>query len=396
MGIDITKEYILNFGPHHPSTHGVLRLILKMSGEKILSCDPDIGYLHRSVEKLVEDKRWLSIIPYMDRLDYLAPLHAEHAYAMALESAMSITPPIRSLYIRTIFDELTRISSHIMAIGTATHDLGMLSLFLYGFEEREKIMEIFETATGSRMHLTYYIAGGLFSDINTAIIEKIKKFIDSLDFYMNAVTTMALDNRIFKRRTKGVGVISSDMAIECGLTGPIARASGIRSDLRKCDVQNGYGVYGDINFDIITLEDGDCYARTLLRFEEIKQSVSIISQCLANIPDGPIHNNKIIQAVNDKKILDNKLKESMYSHFFEHGIEIPKKTRVYRSVEGPRGEFGVFITTETETVKPYRLHVRSPSFAIIQCLKQLLINSCISDSTAILGSLDFIMGDCDR
>jgi NADH-quinone oxidoreductase subunit D len=388
-----SEEYVLNFGPHHPSTHGVLRLILRMKGERIESCIPDIGYLHRGVEKIVENKKWLSITPFLDRLDYLIPLHAEHAYVLALEALLKVEVPKRSVYIRTIFDELTRIASHIMAIGSAVHDLGMLSLFLYGFEEREKILSIFEMTTGSRMHMNYYVPGGVYNDISDEIIQAIKKFTKEIDFYMEAVQTMALDNRIFKRRTVGIGVIKKDMIIDYGITGPIARASGIPSDLRK---DSKYGAYGNIDCEVITLDECDCYSRFKIRFMEIGQSISIIDQCINKIPRGRTHDHYVLKAVSDKTMLDNEIKEAIHSYFFENGIQAPQNSRVYRSVEGARGEFGVFICTESDPTRPYRLHVRSPNFAHIQILEKILVGVDIQDVTAILGSLDLIMGDCDR
>lgn len=393
MAFATESEYILNFGPHHPSTHGVLRLIFKMRGETVVSCIPDIGYLHRGVEKIVESKKWLSIIPFLDRLDYLAPLHAEHAYALALEAVLNLEVPKRALYIRTIFDELTRISSHIMGLGCASHDIGMLSLFLYGFEEREKIMDIFEATTGARMHLNYYIPGGVFSDISIHILEKINIFLNGLQFYLDAVDTMALQNRVFKNRTIGVGVISYELAKGYGLTGPNGRASGIGKDLRKT---NNYGAYDELSFDVLTMSEGDCYARFYQRVEEIKQSVYLIRQCLDKIPSGDIHNTYAIRVINNKNLLDNEIKEAVFSYFFENGFDVPKKSKVYRSVDGPRGEFGIFISTEVEESRPYRLHIRSPSFASLQILEELLVGSDIPDVTAILGSLDFVMGDCDR
>jgi NADH-quinone oxidoreductase subunit D len=392
MGID-SEEYVLNFGPHHPSTHGVLRLILRMKGEMVISCVPDIGYLHRGVEKIVENKKWLSITPFLDRLDYLAPLHMEHAYVLALEAILEINVPKRAVYIRTIFDELTRIASHIMAIGSAVHDLGMLSLFLYGFEEREKILSIFEMTTGSRMHMNYYVPGGLYNDISDEITQEIRKFIRSTSFYTDAVKTMALDNRIFKQRTVGIGLITKEIVRDGGITGPIARASGISRDLRK---NSKYGAYSDINFEVITLNGGDCYSRFEIRYMEIKQSISIIEQCLDKMPGGKIHDHYILRALNDKTLLDNEIKEAVHSYFFEHGIKAPENSMVYRSIEGARGELGVFICTEKDRTRPYRFHVRSPNFAHIQMLEQILVGVDIQDITAILGSLDLIMGDCDR
>lgn len=387
------SEYILNFGPHHPSTHGVLRLVLRMEGEKVKACFPEIGYLHRGVEKIVESKKWLSIIPYLDRLDYLAPLHLEHCFCLALEGILQIDIPRRAKYIRTILDELTRISSHIMALGTSSYDLGMLSLFLYGFEEREKIMDIFEAITGARMHLNYFIPGGVFNDISQEILRKIDRFLDSLNFYLKTVEVIALQNRIFKNRTQGIGIISANQINEYGITGVNARASGSLRDLRKT---GKYGVYNELNFEVITLKEGDCYARFKLRLEEIKQSTSIIKQCLSKIPDGKYHDLFVIQATNDKSLLDNEIKEAVFSYFFENSLDMPKNTMAYRNVEGARGELGIFLAVGSDKNRPYRLHIRSPSFASLQLLEELLIGVEIPDISAILGSLDFLMGDCDR
>jgi NADH-quinone oxidoreductase subunit D len=364
-----------------------------MRGERIESCVPDIGYLHRGIEKIVESKKWLSITPFLDRLDYLVPLHMEHAYVLAVEALLEVEVPERAVYIRTIFDELTRIASHIMAIGSATHNLGMLSLFLYGFEEREKILSIFERTTGSRMHMNYYVPGGVYNDISDEIMRGIKQFIREIDFYMEAVKTMALDNRIFQKRTIGIGLIKKDMVTSYGITGPIARASGVPCDLRKDFV---YGAYGSVSYDVITLDGCDCYSRLKIRFMEISQSISIIDQCIDKIPGGKIHNHYVLRAVSDKASLDNEIKEAVHSYFFESGIKAPTNSSVYRSVEGARGELGVFIHTKSDPTKPYRLHVRSPNFAHIQILEKVLIDTDIQDVTAILGSLDFIMGDCDR
>ncbi len=393
MTIDNTKEYILNFGPHHPSTHGVLRLILKMQGETIKSCVADIGYLHRGVEKILENKKWLSITPFLDRLDYLAPLHTEHAYVIALESTLNIEVPERALYIRTIFDELTRIASHIMAIGCATHDIGMLSLFLYCFEEREKILKIFENTTGARMHLNYYVVGGLFNDITNNIIQQIMEFLSGIHEFLENVQVMALNNRIFKNRTVNIGTISKSMAVEYGLTGPNARASGLKTDIRQ---EKPYGAYRNISFETPTLDNGNCYDRFKIRYLEIIQSISIIQQCIKKLPDGPIHNHIVIQLLNNKSLMHNTPKEAIYSYFFENGLDLPKKLKIYRSVEGARGEIGIFISVESERSKPYRMHIRSPSFPHIQILEQLLIGTQIADVPSILGSLDFLMGDCDR
>jgi NADH-quinone oxidoreductase subunit D len=343
-----------------------------MRGETILSCVANVGYLPRGVEKIVESTKWVSITPFLDRLDYLAPSHTEHAYVTALECAMQIHVPERALYVRTIFDELTRIASHIMAVGCITHDIGMLSLFLYGFEEREKILEIFEISTGARMHLNNYIVGGLWHDLPKEAVSKTQAFIGGIDFYMEAVQTMALNNRIFKNRTVGIGTISQSVAVEYGLTGPNARASGVNIDFRKSTI---YGAYEHLSFESLLFEEGDCYTRFKIRVLEIWQSISIIKQCLEKLPDGPI--NAISQA-----------------EAFE--LNLPAGSKIYRSVEGARGELGVFIMVDEDTTKPYRIHIRSPNFACVQLLEKFLAGIEIADVPAIIGSLDFVMGDCDR
>lgn len=383
------SEYTLNFGPHHPSTHGVLRLILTLRGEKIFKCLPDIGYLHRGVEKLVEGKKFLSIIPYVDRLDYLAPVIQEHAYVNAIEKVLAVEVPVRARIIRTIFDELTRISSHIMGIGCLTYDLGCLSLFLYGFEEREKIMDIFERVTGARMHLAFYVPGGVLSDISPETILSIKDFMDSLKFYMDAVRKLALDNRIFQSRTKKIGVISKGTAIKSGLSGVNLRASGVSYDVRKSEP---YGFYEHLEFTPITLSEGDCYARNMLRFLEIQQSIDLIRQCLDSLEPGEIMAFKKFSKGVKRYTPD----ELLHSAFFSRGICIPKDSIIYSATETPRGAFGVHIFTKEDETTPYRIHFKSPSFATIQLLENLIPGHKIPDVTAILGSLDFIMGCCDR
>ena len=363
------RSYELNFGPHHPSTHGLLRLKLTLNSEKIVSCLPEVGYLHRGVEQLIENKKFISIIPYIDRLDYLAPAIQEHAYVIAIEKLLKIKVPRRALIIRTIIDELTRISSHIMAIGCLTYELGCLSLFLYCIEEREKIMDIFDAITGARMHLAYYIPGGVVEDITLENLNTIKLFINKLGRFMNAVKKIALENRIFKLRTKDIGVITKNMAITNGLSGINLRASGIEYDTRT-----SYGIYNELTFKPITLTDGDCYARNMLRYLEIEQSINLIRQCLTLIEPGEI---------------------SSYNCWSED-IKLPQNSIIYSATETPRGEFGIHLYVGEDQTKPQRLHFKSPSFASIQLLKTLLVGYTIADVTSILGSLDFVMGCCDR
>lgn len=373
--------YTLNYGPHHPSTHGVLRLKLTMEGERIIECEPITGYLHRGVEKLVETKSFISIIPYIDRLDYLAPVISEHAYVLALEGLLQIEIPRRALIIRTIFDELTRISCHIMGIGCATYDMGLLSLFLYGFEEREAIMKIFDSVTEHRMHLAYYVPGGVISDISDEHIIQIQLFISQLNGYLDKVEKLALNSLIFKSRTKDIGIISHHLAQRFGISGVNLRTCGIDYDIRTV---NPYGIYKEIDFKTITLEQSDCYNRTYLRFLEIKQSIEVINQCLDLIEPGEWNTYRKYECP-DKT-----------GCFFNWKIKLPASNQFYRSVENSRGEFGVHLCTNDEPTHPFRLHFKSPSFAIVNMLRELLVDCELADVSIILGSLDFIMGDCDR
>ena len=373
--------YTLNYGPHHPSTHGVLRLLLTMEGEEVIECEPIIGYLHRGVEKIVEYKNFISIIPYIDRLDYLAPVISEHAYVLALEKVLNIEVPRRALIIRTIFDELTRISCHIMGIGCATYDTGLMNVFLYGMEERENIMDIFYNTTGNRMHLAYYIPGGVTNDINEDIINSIDLFVNNLDFYLNTVEKIALNNRIFKQRTENVGIIDSNLAIKYGISGVNLRSTGINYDIRQV---KPYGIYNELNFKPILLNKSDCYNRTYLRYLEIKQSIDLIKQCLQIIEPG-------------EYCSFNKYKRQDNSIYFNFNIKLLENINIYSSVENSRGEFGIHLFTGNKLCNtPHRLHFKSPSFAIIQMLRDLLKGVALTDISAILGSLDFIMGDCDR
>lgn len=363
--------YTLNYGPHHPSTHGVLRLKLTMDGEYVVKCEPITGYLYRGVEHLAESKAFVSIIPYVDRLDYLAPVISEHAYVMALETLLQLNVPRRALIIRTIFDELTRISCHILGIGCATYDMGLLSLFLYGFEEREVIMHIFKAITGHRMHLAYYIPGGVISDITDEHVMQIQLFINQLCKYLNEVEKLALNSMIFKYRTRGTGIVSQTLAKHFGITGVNLRSSGINYDIRSA---SPYGIYNELAFQSIVLDQSDCYNRTYLRYLEIQQSIKLIDKCLDLLEPGQYNCGL--------SILRN--------------LKLPKHSIIYRAVENSRGEFGVHLIIGDNPIYPSRLHFKTPSFAIVNMLRELLIGCELADISIILGSLDFIMGDCDR
>ncbi|MDR1233598.1 MAG: NADH-quinone oxidoreductase subunit D [Holosporales bacterium] len=370
-------RYELNYGPHHPSTHGVLRLLLTLRGEAVTNCEPVIGYLHRSVEKLIQDKPYLSILPYVDRLDYISSLIYEHAYVIAIEKLLKIDAPLRSKYIRVIMDELTRISSHLMMIGTMSFDLGCLSLFLYCLEEREKILQIFEEVTGARMHPAYYIPGGVKGDLTPEHINKITKYLTQLQFLYDAIDKLVLNNRIFKERTKGIGIISSELAIYSGITGPNLRASGIKYDTR---IDSQYGIYHLLELYHITLQEGDCYSRLHMRFLEIKQSVELIKQCITQIEPGEFY--------------ENSAENSMSS--LRGGAQTNPQMQICTSCESTRGEVGIHLFTRNDNSRPYRLHFKSQSLLHIQILKKIIPGNKLADCPAILGSLDFLMGDCDR
>ncbi len=383
-----SREYILNWGPHHPSTHGVLRLILDLSGEKVVSCEPDIGYLHRDIERLVETKKYISIIPFLDRLDYMSPSIQEHAFVLAIERVLGLEIPKRAEFIRVIIDELTRISSHIFAIGTASHDLGIMSLLLYSIEEREKVMEVFDDISGTRMHLNAYVPGGVAYDIAPSTFEKITRFINGLDRFYECVESLCLENTIFKARTKGIGVISKEIARASGISGVNLRASGIKFDVRTA----GYGAYKELDFEPIVLDEGDAYSRTNLRYLEIKQSADLVMQCCNKISDGQINCFGPYSGLSGRFGVS----EMVYASFYARGIELEQNSIIYTSTETPRGEFGVHMYVGTDKTKPYRLHFKSPSLQHIQLLKKIIPGCKLPDINAILGSLDFIMGCCDR
>lgn len=385
----VDSTYTLNFGPHHPSTHGLLRLVLELRGEDVIKCEPVIGYLHRGVEKILESENYISGIPYMDRIDYLAPLLCEHAYILAIENALKLNVPKRALFIRMIFDELTRISSHLMAIGSSSYDIGCLSLFLYALEEREKIMEIFELVTGARMHLCYYIPGGVASDIDANSITMIEKFLDQIHTFLKEAEIFAFENPIYKKRYEGVGIISNKLAKEYGLTGVNARASGSGFDIRKIFP---YAHYDLIKFHIPTSRVGDSYSRMKLRCLEIIESVSIIRQCIALMPSGSFKNSFIPEF---EKLNDNAAYQATYDLFYQRGFELPQGIHT-SFVESPRGAFGVTIVSDKNSCSPYRIKIKSPSFNHINILEKLAIGNSLQDLTTILGSLDFLVSESDR
>lgn len=386
------KNMTLNFGPQHPAAHGVLRLVLEMDGEVVERADPHIGLLHRGTEKLMEHKTYLQALPYLDRLDYVAPMNQEHAYCLAVEKLLKCEVPLRAQYIRVLFAELGRILNHIMNITTQALDVGATTPLLWLFEEREKIMEFYERASGARMHAAYFRPGGVSQDLPKGLIEDIAVFIEKFPAYLANVESLLTDNRIWKQRLVDIGIVSPEEAMNFGFSGPMVRGSGIAWDLRK---SQPYDVYDQIDFDIPVGKNGDCYDRYLVRVEEMYQSVNVIKQCIEKMPEGPI------------KTLDRKISpppraemktsmEALIHHFklYTEGYHVPKG-EYYAAVEAPKGEFGVHIIADG-TNKPYRCRLRAPGFAHLQGLDFMSKGHLLADVVTIIGSLDIVFGEIDR
>ena len=386
------KNLTLNFGPQHPAAHGVLRLILELDGEVVERADPHIGLLHRGTEKLIEHKTYLQAVPYFDRLDYVAPMSQEHAYALAVERLLDCEVPLRARYIRVMFHELSRILNHILNVTTFAIDVGAMTPLLWLFEEREKIIEFYERVSGSRMHAAYFRPGGVSQDLPKGLLEDISVFIKEYPKVLGDVEDLLTENRIFKQRTVDIGVVSATEALDWGFSGPMLRASGIPWDLRK---SQPYDVYERMDFDIPVGKNGDCYDRYLIRILEMYESIKIIEQCIENMPGGPIKttDNKI----SPPKRKDMKMSmEALIHHFklYTEGYHVPAG-EVYTAVEAPKGEFGVYLVSDG-TNKPYRCRVRAPGFAHIQGLDFMSRGHMLADVVAVLGSQDIVFGEVDR
>ena len=390
---DVTlKNMTLNFGPQHPAAHGVLRLVLEMDGEVVERTDPHIGLLHRGTEKLIEHKTYMQAIPYFDRLDYVSPMCQEHAFVLSAEKLLEITVPRRALFIRVLFDEITRVLNHSLQIAAQGLDLGATTPFLWLFEEREKLMGFYEQVSGSRLHAAYYRVGGVHQDLPNNLIDDIEEWLSGFGKVVEDIETLLSDNRIFKQRTVDVGVVSPEEALNWGFTGPMLRGSGIAWDLRK---SQPYAIYDEIDFDIPTGKNGDCYDRYLLRVEEIKQSVKIIRQVLDNIPKGNV-------IIDDPRFYPPKrddMKHSMealINHFklFTEGVRVPSG-EVYTAVEAPKGEFGVYLVADGSS-KPYRCKIRAPGFSHLQGLDFMTKGHMLADLVACIATLDVVFGEIDR
>jgi NADH-quinone oxidoreductase subunit D len=386
------KPYTMNFGPQHPAAHGVLRLVLEMDGEVVERADPHIGLLHRGTEKLIEYKTYLQATPYFDRLDYVSPMCQEHAFALGVEKLLQITPPPRAQYIRVLFSEITRILNHLLNITTYALDVGAITPSLWGFEEREILMEFYERVSGARLHANYFRPGGVALDLPAGLADDIWAYTERFPKFMDDLEGLLSENRIFKQRTVDIGIVSEQQALDWGFTGPMLRASNIAWDLRKAQP---YDVYEQMEFDVPVGLTGDCYARYLVRMEEMRQSNEIMRQCLQKMPDGPVK-------VEDQKIAPprrGEMKRSMEAlihHFklYTEGYHVPAG-ETYTAVEAPKGEFGVYLVSDG-TNKPYRCKIRAPGFAHLQGLDFMSRGHMLADTVAIIGSMDVVFGEIDR
>jgi NADH-quinone oxidoreductase subunit D len=414
-----SRHYTLNFGPQHPASHGVLRLILTMDGEVIQRAEPHIGLLHRATEKLAESKPYNQNIGYMDRLDYVSMMCNEHSYVLAIEKLLGIQPPIRAQYIRVLFDEITRLLNHLLWLGAHALDIGAMSVFLYCFREREHLLDCYEAVSGARMHATYYRPGGVYRDLpermpqyqtspwtsqkevdrkNAArqgsLLDFIENFTQCFPKAIDEYETLLTDNRIWKQRTVGIGVLSPDDAIALGCTGPILRGSGIAWDLRK---KQPYEVYSQLSFEIPIGLNGDCYDRYLVRVEEMRQSNYLIQQCIDWLRKNPgpviLADHKIAPP---KRTLMQENMESLIHHFklFTEGYTLPPG-EVYTAIEHPKGEFGIYLISDGAN-KPYRLKIRAAGFPHLAALDKLVRGHMLADLVAILSSLDIVFGEIDR
>ena len=387
-----TKTMNLNFGPQHPAAHGVLRLILELDGEVVEKADPHIGLLHRGTEKLIEHKTYAQAVPYFDRLDYVAPMNQEHAFALAIEKILKIEVPIRAQYIRVMFCEIGRILSHLLNVTTQAMDVGALTPTLWGFEEREKLMGFYERVSGSRLHANYFRAGGVHKDLPIGLDKDINKFCNSFPKIIDDLETLLTDNRIFKQRNVDIGVVSKEDALDYSFSGVMIRGSGVPWDLRK---SQPYDCYNNLDFKIPIGKNGDCYDRYLCRIEEMRESVKIINQCLEQIPNGPIKTNDGKISPPTKKDIKESM-EALIHHFklFTEGYRVDKD-EIYVAVEAPKGEFGVYLISDGSS-KPYKCKIRAPGFAHLQAMDYLIKGHMLADVPAVLGSMDIVFGEVDR
>jgi len=389
------KELTVNMGPQHPATHGVLRLVLELEGEVIKKCIPHIGYLHRGIEKLSEDLTYVQSLPLTDRMDYLSSMVNNEGFCVAIEKLMGIEVPERAKFIRTMMAEMARISSHLIWIATHALDIGAMTVFLYAMRDREEILEMFEMVTGARLTVSYPRVGGVRCDINDEFLDKLYTFIEKFPKKVEEYETLIDRNRVWLKRTKGVGVITAQEAINWGLTGPTLRGSGVFYDVRKFFP---YDAYDKVDFDVPIGKNGDIYDRYRCRMLEFRQSARIIKQCIEKLPEGPILADNALRIRMPESPLKIDKKDIIFEIYTEDkGIQefIQKFTEVYASVEAPRGELGFYIVCD-DSSKPYRMRVRAPSFVHAGVLPKLCEGSLVADVIANIGSIDIVLGECDR
>jgi NADH-quinone oxidoreductase subunit D len=392
MAETIIDSYSLNLGPQHPAAHGVLRLVLELDGEVVRRADPHIGLLHRGTEKLIEHKTYLQALPYFDRLDYVSMMCQEHAFVLAIEKLLGLKVPPRGQMIRVLFSEITRILNHLLNITTQALDVGAMTPMLWGFEEREKLMEFYERVSGARLHAAYFRVGGVHQDMPEDLSADIIEFCDTFPQVVDDIEGLLTENRIFKQRNVDVGTVSAAEAQDWGFSGVMLRGSGLAWDLRKAQP---YDCYSELEFDIPIGKNGDCYDRYLCRIEEMRQCVGIIRQCIERMPDGPV-------ATEDNKVVPprrTEMKQSMEAliHYFKlytEGFHVPAG-ETYTAVEAPKGEFGVYLVSDGSN-RPYRCKIRAPSFAHLQGLDFMARGHMLADVVAIIGSQDIVFGEIDR
>ena len=390
------RNFTINFGPEHPSAHGVLRLVLELDGEIVERVDPHIGLLHRGTEKLIETKTYLQAVPYFDRLDYVAPMNQEHAFALAVEKLLGLEIPMRGQLIRVLYSEIGRILSHIMNVTTQAMDVGAMTPPVWGFEEREKLMVFYERACGARMHSAYVRPGGVHQDLPPELVEDIGKWCDPFITVLDNIEGLLTDNRIYKQRNVDIGVVSLEDAFAWGFTGVMVRGSGAAWDLRRA---HPYECYSDLEFDIPVGKNGDCYDRYLIRMQEMRESVKIMKQCVDLLSGkhriGPVSSldGKVVPP---KRGEMKRSMEALIHHFklYTEGYHVPAG-EVYAAVEAPKGEFGVYVVADGSN-KPYRCKIRAPGYAHLQAMDFLCKGHQLADVTAVLGSLDIVFGEVDR
>lgn len=386
------KTMTLNFGPQHPAAHGVLRMVTEMDGEVVERLDPHIGLLHRGTEKLIEHKTYAQAIPYFDRLDYVAPMSQEHAFVLATEKLLGVDVPLRGQYIRVLFAEISRVLNHLLNVTAYGMDVGAMTPMFWAFEEREQLMEFYEAVSGARFHAAYFRVGGVHADLPRDLPERILAWADNFPKFLADLETILTGNRIFKQRSVDIGIISPDDALAWGCSGPVLRGSGIPWDLRK---SQPYDVYDRLDFSIPVGKNGDCYSRYLVRIEEMKQSLKIIKQCLADMPGGAWLSED--PKVAPPKRADMKTcMEDLIRHFklYTEGVHVPKG-ETYTAVEAPKGEFAVYLISD-DSNRPYRCKIRAPGFAHLQMMDYVCKGHMLADSVAVLGAMDIVFGEIDR